>query len=186
MIIIRNRLITLATDLPETRMSFTPVSQDQAVAPGDLLQGEEVVLRSLRLWIIGLRSNAPHCWSRVWNDFAKRFGTKDAGLALSGLAGCIKTLQLNARRKIRHHPPCCRYLAPDEVSFLGFIGACQRADWMLSRHKAEWLVQADGIGDLLEAGSRLAAVLAEHGLMVRDRPASPGNLQHFSQVQALS
>ncbi len=72
------------------------------------------------------------------------------------------------------------------MSFLGFIGAYQRADWMLSRHKAEWLVRADGIGDLLEAGSRLAAVLAEHGLMVRDRPASPGNLQHFSQVQALS
>ena len=130
-----------------------------------------MLLWGFRRWIVGLQTNAPHHWSHVWNHFAKRFGAQDGKEALSGLVGCIRALQHGARRSIVHHPPCCGHVAPDEVGFLAFIGACQRGDWLVSAQRAQSFVDPEGLGDLLQAGQRLGAVMSRHGLIARDRLA---------------
>ena len=143
--------------------------QQAPLSLDDVEEAEEIILWGFRRWVAGLRTNAPHLWSQVWNDFALRFGPRDGKEALTGLAGCIKAMQAGAWRTITHHAPCCRYVAPDEIRFLAFIGACQRGDWRLSSERAESFVQPDGVGDLLQAGALLGAVMARHGLIARDR-----------------
>lgn len=143
----------------------TPSLEDSTV---DLERDRELafLLRNFRLWLIGLRHNAPDCLTQVWNDFAGRFGIDEGKHALAALANSIKAIQLNARRQIRHHPPCCRYMAPDEANFLGFIAACQSGNHSLSRQRAEWLVKQSGREELLAAGQRLAQLLHRQGLVL--------------------
>ena len=86
-------------------------------------------------------------WSQVWNEFARQFGAKDGKEALSGFAGMVKGLQCHARRAVRHHRPCCPCLA-------------------------EWLVQPEGAGELLQSGSRLAQVMRRHALHLPERAAA--------------
>ncbi|HMB77956.1 MAG TPA: hypothetical protein VKN76_16285 [Kiloniellaceae bacterium] len=124
------------------------------------------LLRSFRLWLIGLRHNTPACLEEVWNDFANRLGGSDGKEALAALAGCIKVIQLHARRRIRHHPPCCRYVTADEAGFLGVIAACQAGNPAVSSRRAEWLVKVRGRQELLEACNRLARLLQDKGLVI--------------------
>lgn len=135
----------------------------------ELEEAEHLLVWALRRWLAGLQGNSAQQWSMVWNDFAKRFGAEDGRKGLAGLAALVKELQISARRTIHHLPPCCRFLGADELSVLGFVGACQRGDWALARAQAEWLVRADGIGGLLEAGVRLSAVLSAHSLHLPER-----------------
>ena len=127
-----------------------------------LMQAEALVLRAFRYWVAGLADGHAGQLSLAWNELATGLGPARGRLALSALSGVIRELQ-NARRRLRHHPPCCSCLTGDEVSVLAFVGACQRRDWTLARGLAEWLVVADGVGGLLESGARLGRVLAEAG-----------------------
>lgn len=156
-----------------TRPFSAPLSLEDHTL--DLAQNQDLafLLRSFRLWLIGLRHNAPDCLGQVWNDFAGRFGSTDGKQALAALANTVKVIQLNARRQIRHHPPCCRYLAPDEVGFFSFIAACQTDDGGLSQRHAEWLVKETGREALLKAGSSLAQVLQQQGLAINLQRSAP-------------
>ncbi len=137
----------------------------------DLDPAERFVAENLRRWLIGLHGPAAGDWCAVWNAFARRFGAEDGRRAISGLAGLVASLARQARHPIRHRCRFCPSLSADEIGVLAFIGACQRREWGLARAAAEWLVAADGVGDMILAGSRLAAVLTAHGVQFPARCA---------------
>ncbi|MFQ5773883.1 MAG: hypothetical protein ACE5GS_05145 [Kiloniellaceae bacterium] len=142
-----------------------PTSVDQ------LAEGERLIVRAFRCWILGLRENTAEHWSVAWNDFAGRLGAHDGKAALSGLAGLVRELHHHARRRFRHHHPCCGCLTGDEVALVGFVGACQRGEWVLARALAEWLVHGEGIGGMIEAGARLSEAMLRASLFLPSRNA---------------
>ena len=146
--------------------SLAPATETSALEETET--SAQIVLWGFRRWIVGMTGNAPHLWAQVWNDFARRFGSHDGREALNGLVGCIKVLQIEASRPIRHYPPCCRYVSPDESQFVALVAACQQDDELTSRRSAEALVRENGIDDLVDAARRLARVLTSHRQFVRD------------------
>jgi hypothetical protein len=146
-------------------------SIDHHTLAPDSIQSSWFLMRSFRLWLTGLRYNAPDCLGEVWNDFASRFGSAAGKEALAALAESIKTIQLQARRRIHFHPPCCRYLSPDEAGYLGLIAACQAEDGSASRQRAEWLVRSAGQEALLAAGHCLARLLRDRGVAIAPFPS---------------
>lgn len=166
---IRNNIICTRPTSVEPIVFYHSAHSPWPGSTAELVESEHFVISAFRRWIAGLKSNSEHHWTIVWNDFSKRFGAKEGQLALSGLAGLIRELHVNTRRTIYPHPPCCGCIGVDELGFINFVGACQRANWTLARSQAEWLVKPDGIGGLLESGVRLATVMSNHGLVVPER-----------------
>lgn len=135
----------------------------------ELNSSEQFVVWSFRRWVLGLKQNTGDHWNFVWNEFSRQLGNQDGRDALSGFAGLIKTIQCNARRRVCYHQPCCACLGADEVSLVCFVAACQHGQRRLARSLAEWLVTGEGIGDMLEAGCRLAEGMRRHGLVLPER-----------------
>jgi hypothetical protein len=145
--------------------SFTsPNGAPWPTSTPELDPSERLIVWAFRRWVLGLYQNAGEHWSFVWNEFARQFGAKDGKEALSGFAGLIKGLQCYARRTIHHHQPCCPCLCVDELCLVRLVAACQNREPQLARALAEWMVQPDGAGELLEAGTRLAQVMRRHAL----------------------
>lgn len=136
---------------------------------------ERLVVEAMRWWIAGLRATSAAPWSRAWNDLAVRLGPEDARSAVAAVAGLARALLEHARRPIAPHPPCCARVNADEMRLVSLVAACQGGDGPRARAGAEWLVEPDGVGDLLAAGTRLAAALSRHRLHLpaRGRPAGP-------------
>lgn len=134
--------------------------------------GETVVLRAFRYWVVGVGDGHPGQLSLAWNELASALGPVRGRRALGALTGLIRELA-HARRRLRHHQPCCSCLTGDEIAILGFVGACRRREWTLARGLAEWLVVADGVAGLLECGARLGGALAEAGFEAPPRHRSP-------------
>ena len=122
-----------------------------------------------RRWVLGLCKSDPRHWSVAWNDLAKLLGGKDARFAASGLNAMIMEICGSARRHIRHHPPCCRYICGDELAVLSLVSACQRREVARARAVAGWLVLEDGVDGLFCAAMRVAAALAAQGCVLPDR-----------------
>ena len=153
-------------------MQLSHLDQDALPWPSstaELAPSEQFVVWSFRRWVLGLKQNTGDHWNFVWNEFARQLGSQDGRDALSGFAGLIKTIQCHARRRICYHQPCCGSLGADEVSLVCFVAACQSGQRRLARSLAEWLVTGEGIGDMLEAGFRLAEGMRRHGLILPER-----------------
>lgn len=127
----------------------------------ELDAAERLVLRGLRLWLVGLCQNSGAHWTVAWNEFACKLGAGDGKAAVGGLAHCVKALQIGARRKFRYHHPCCRCVGPDESTFLCFIAACQHHP-RHARALAEWMAAAAQVEALVGGGEDLAHTLARH------------------------
>ncbi len=127
----------------------------------ELDAAEGLVLRALRLWLVGLCQNSGAHWTVAWNEFACKLGAGDGKAAVSGLAHSIKALQIGARRKFSYHHPCCRCIGPDESAFLSFIAACQHHP-RHARAMAAWLVTAAQEAALVGGGEELARALERH------------------------
>lgn len=141
----------------------------QPTSTSELDPAERFIVWSFRRWVQGLRQNTADHWNFVWNEFARQLGSEDGHNALSGFAGMVKTMQCNARRRICYHQPCCPYLGADEVSIVCFVAACQRGHLQLARSHAEWLIKSEGMEEMIEAGSRLANGMRQHGLVFPER-----------------
>lgn len=115
---------------PETQLP--PTEMDQL----DPLEADLVLC--FRRWVLGLCKSDPRHWSVAWNDLAKLLGGKDARSAASGLNAMILEICGSARRHIRHHSPCCRYICGDELAVLSLIAACQRREVARARAVAGW------------------------------------------------
>ncbi len=135
----------------------------------ELDPSERLIVWTFRRWVTGLRRNDGSHWSLVWSEFAHRFGAIDGKEALAHFAGLVMGLQSYARRTIHHHQPCCPCLGADEVSLICLIAACQNRQPSLARGLAEWMVQPDGIGELLQSSVRLAQIMGQHGLTFPER-----------------
>ena len=133
---------------------------------------ERLIVWAFRRWVQGLRHNDGTHWALVGREFGRQFNGPDGTKALAGFARLIDGLQHGARRTVRLHQACCPCLAADEVSLVCFVAACQRPAALVARVRAESLVHADGVGDLLQAGSLLADLMQRHGLMLPQRTQS--------------
>ena len=169
-------------------MSLSQAGQNELPWPtstGELEPAEQFIVWSFRRWILGLKQNTGDHWNLVWDEFARQLGPMDARNALSGFAGLVKAMQCNARRRICYHQPCCPYLGADEVSVVCFVSACQNRQHRLAQSLAEWLVKADGTGDMLESGCRLAEGMRRHGLLLPERcGGTTPPLQEMDRPQA--
>lgn len=138
----------------------------------ELDPSERLIVWAFRRWVLGLRENRGEHWSFVWNEFARQFGAREGKEALSGFAALIKGLQCHARRMVHHHQPCCPCLGADEAAVMCLVAACQSHQLSRARTLAEGLVEPDGVGELLQAGSRLARVMRRCALIFPERTGS--------------
>ncbi|WP_207485853.1 hypothetical protein [Arenibaculum pallidiluteum] len=138
-----------------------------------LTAGERLLLCAFRRWVAGLRDSDIRQWERTWSDFCFEFGShagREATTAISTLVGAIRE---GARRRIRHHEPCCPFLTADEITIAGLVAAAQRADLFTARSLAVWLVRGDSSGTLLAAAGALADRMRETGIILPDRRHRP-------------
>ena len=158
------------------RAAFTPPNRDpRPTSMSELHASERLIVWSFRRWVLGLLENRGEHWSLVWNEFTRQFGAHQGKDALSGFAALMKGVQCHARRTIHHHQPCCPCLGDDEVCVLSLVAACQSRELRRARFIAEWLVEPDGVGELLQAGSRLAEMMRQHALILPERA---GSMEH--------
>lgn len=142
----------------------------------ELAPAERFIVWCFRRWVLGLRENNGSHWSLVWNEFARQLGAQDGKAALSNFTNLVKCLQVYSRRKIYHHQPCCPCLSGDEAWVISLVAACQNRQLCLARSLAEWMIEPEGTGDLLDAGLRLAEAIQRHALNLQHRPVelAPG------------
>lgn len=138
-----------------------------------LTAAEELLVWSFRRWAIGFRDNSVNQWALVWREFRGAFGAEAAEPALAAFAALFKQLMIHGRRAIHHHQPCCPCLGGDEAWLLDFVAACQQGRGLRAQELAEAIIEADDTGDLLQAGSALAAHLHGRSLTIRHQPADP-------------
>lgn len=148
-------------NLSAARLHRTP---PWPTAMAELDHAEQLVIWSFRRWITGFRDNQGCHWALVWREFERQFGEADGREALSALASLVAGLRGHARRRISHHQPCCPCIGPDEVTLICLIAACQHRRPRLARSVAQWLVTADGSGEVIGCGVRLGRVLRNHSL----------------------
>lgn len=142
----------------------------------DLEPGEHLLLWGLRHWLCGLADEAPAHWRMVEREFVDRFGVSHGRRSLVGLVRLIGLMQSHAARAIVYHRPCCPCVGDDEAVILAFVAACQLGDWPGARVRAASLVDEAGVGDLLQAGARLAMMMGERGTrlpLCATEPADP-------------
>jgi len=139
----------------------------------DLEPGEHLLLWGFRRWLCGLVDDAPDHWRIVEREFTDRFGVEHGRRSLVGLVRLIALMQSHAARSIVYHRPCCPCIGEDEAVILAFVAACQLGDWPGARLRAASLVEEAGVGDLLEAGARLARQLGDRGAHLPLRAAAP-------------
>lgn len=150
-----------------TLLSPLPTSMSELTEPERLIAG------ALRHWVAGLGGASPHTRSLVWNEMSRRLGAAEGRIALAALSRIVSALQEHARRRIRVHKPCCAFLGADELGLVALVAACQHGRWPLARARAEWLVESDGVGALLDAGAALGGVLASRGQRLPERAPRP-------------
>ncbi len=151
-------------------MSFTrPHAAPRPACVEDLNEAERFALRTFRRWAMGFEGDPDRHLPCVWREFIARLGTEDARAALAAFAALVRELVSASRRPIAYHRPCCPCLGAAELSFLGFVAACQHRRWGLARALAEWMVRADGVGGMLEAGARFARLMDRHALRFPER-----------------
>jgi len=143
----------------------------------DLEPGEHLLLWGFRRSLSGLVDDAPVHWRIVEREFTDRLGFEHGRRSLVGLVRMIALMQSHAARSIVYHRPCCPCIGDDECVILGFLAACQRGDWPGARLRAASLVAEAGVGDLLQAGARLAKLLGDRGarLPLRAEPVAEGD-----------
>ena len=151
---------------------FSQMDDDQGTSlptplrVGALCGAEGFFLQSLRGWCQG-----QECRSRVWNDYAKRFGAADGRLLLHLFCACHGAVRQGASRPIVHHPPCCPYLTPDELRLTAMLCAVALDRIEGARFLAHVLVRSEAVAPVLDTMSALAGAYAARGLTVP--PASP-------------
>jgi len=138
----------------------------------ELTEMERLLVWSYRRWIAGLRTREEIHWTLVWRELCCTFGREDGGDFFVGLQKAVTEICQHARRPLRLHPPCCSHVCLDELWLPSLVAACERRDYRAARIRAESLVKADGMPCLLEAASRMAAVLRGRRITLPDRAAA--------------
>ena len=130
-----------------------------------------MIVWAFRRWVQGLRHNDGRHWTMIGKEFQRHLGAPDGVHAFAGFARMADALQRRGRRVMRVHQVCCPRLSADELCLVGLVAACQAPTPSAARARAEWLVRSEGIGELLEAGARLAMLMRNHDLTLPQRAA---------------
>ena len=157
-------------DRRRERRRFQPASLPE------LDPAERLIVLAFRRWAQAIEDNTGHHACLVWNEFAKRFGSRDGRAAMSDFLSIVGTLQDHARRVVHYRRDCCPFLAADEVWLLRLVAACQHREPDRSRRLAESAVWPGGVARLLDASERLAHTMQAHALPLppRDERYAPG------------
>src|SRR5690606_37445970 len=135
----------------------------------ELDPAERLVVWAFRCWALALRDRTGHRVCLVANEFTRQLGRRDGEAAFAAFFPILRAIQEHSRRSLRHHQPGCPCLGGDELWLVCLVGSCQRGDGARARFLAEWMVQPDGIGDLLEAGGRLGRSMLGHEMTLPHR-----------------
>jgi hypothetical protein len=138
-----------------------------------LAPAERLLVWGFRRWAAGFAHDCCRQWGLVWREFRRELGADDGKRALVAFAALFKQLMLHGRRTIHYHQPCCPCLGADEAWLVALVAACQHGRSARARDLAEAMVAAEGAGDLLEAGSALAARLSARSLFLPYREGVP-------------
>lgn len=98
-----------------TKRALRPSLTDMRLlcnAPAD----DQFLVITIRGWLNGFNGQ-----QEVWNALARKMGTTTARRFLNSLESFIATVSNGARRQIRHHRPCCRYLGKDEMTIAQIV-----------------------------------------------------------------
>lgn len=139
----------------------------------ELDRSERFISKVFRLWVLGLHQGNPAHWSTAWNEFALTFGPLNGKKALGHFSGLIKAFQGYAKQTILYHQPDCPCLGTDEIRIICLIASCQHHDYSLAHRLAGWMVQQEGVGEMLNAGSGFANQMAGNGLELPLRVGNP-------------
>ena len=156
-------------------MEHLSYDEEPLLRLGAIGESESLFLRSMRGW-----SKGHEGLTEVWNEYARRFGAADGRLLLHLFCSCYSAIRLAAKRPIRHHAPCCPYLAPDELRLTALFCASALGRVENTLFAAHLLLNHDEMPAVLSAVSRLGSAYAARGLPVS--PASP--LSHYSESAA--
>lgn len=132
----------------------------------DLAPAERLVVEAFRRWLLGAQESRGQHWAMAWNEFAELLGPADGRAGFAGLVAIMREIGEHGRRTLRYHPVCCPCVSSDELWLIGVVAACQRGDLNRAQRQAEWMVQGDGIGDVLGAACNLACALKAHDLIM--------------------
>ena len=152
-----------------SQCAVTPQRTDWPTSTQELDVSERLIIWALRRWVHGLRQNDGRQWTLVWKEFGRQFNGRDGTIALAGFVQFVDALQRHTRRAMQLHRVCCSYLSTDEIRLIGIVAACQGEAAIVAKARAEWLVHAEGIGDILEAGAKLATIMQRNGLTLPRR-----------------
>tara|TARA_Y100001934_G_scaffold272886_1_gene362079 strand:+ start:97613 stop:98164 length:552 start_codon:yes stop_codon:yes gene_type:complete len=130
---------------------------------------EQLLVRTYRCWIAGMRLNNEYHWDQAWSAMSEHIGLESTRRVLSGLQNIIMGIGTSARRPIRLHPPCCGLVCPDELALLTLVGACQRQERRLTSLVAEWIVTKHGNANLLEGSQVIANELLKRDIHLPKR-----------------
>ena len=130
----------------------------------ELAPGEQLLLRSLRHWLVGYHTNDATHWAWVMHELERAFDAEVAHAILAGIEKVLRSICNYSRRPVQHHQPCCPCLGNDEALLMALVAACQAHDPRAAARIAVGFVgPADGVGDLIAAGSALGAALQRGG-----------------------
>jgi hypothetical protein len=145
---------------------------------------DRLIAWMFRHWVIG-HGDDRH-WSVVWRDLAERYDGTTASEAVTALAAVVRVICENARRGFVYHQPCCPCLAADEYRLIAFFGACRNGEARRAAGLAEWIVRADGVGEMIEAGTRLVRTMGSAGAPPAcERDDAPDRLDGPERPRAL-
>ncbi len=135
----------------------------------ELDTAEQLVVWALRCSMLALDNRTNHHICLLRNELVRQFGPEDAQSACAGIFSIVRTVKANARRDLHFHQPCCPCLCEEELWLICLVGACQRGEARLAGFLAESTIQADGVGDVLNAAIFLAGLMRKHALVLPDR-----------------
>jgi hypothetical protein len=145
-------------------------------SPAMISEPEHTLIWSFRYWVCGhVHGHARH-WDLAWRHLREVLGDEDGKRAVSALEGVVRAICRHAHRPVTYHEPHCPCLGADEQRLVSLIAACQRGDWLLASGEAQQLVDAEGVGELIDAAARLARLLSAHRQdmpLGRERKTSP-------------
>ncbi|MFO1189461.1 MAG: hypothetical protein U1E97_07710 [Alphaproteobacteria bacterium] len=146
---------------------------------------ELLLVEVFRRWLLGAQECRGQHWAMASNEFAQVLGAIDGRAGLASLAAIMRELGEHGRRPVRYHPVCCPCVSADELWLIAIVGACQRGKLDHAHRLAEWMVGADGIGDVLGAACHLATALHAHERIMPARGGRPARQGNPSDLERL-
>jgi hypothetical protein len=136
----------------------------------ELNDDTRLVLRLLRQWLAGLKSNDTECWQAAWNELAVKIGSSRARRVLVAVERFIRVIGDNAGRSLTFRPVQCGYVGVDEGVMLLLLRRAGGNDEIGAMETAAGIVCSEAASDLVSAARQLHEAVGR-GVGEEDAPA---------------